>query len=88
MSEPKNLMLNDRSSKSGGYRLHRPPDPVSQSEPLVTVISAVFDGNDCIVNCLESVLEQDYPHVEHIVLDGGSNDGAVETLRNYDDRVA
>jgi glycosyltransferase involved in cell wall biosynthesis len=82
------LMHNDHNAKSGGYRLHRQADSVLQSEPLVTVITAVFNGYDCIVNCLESVQEQDYPHVEHIVLDGGSNDGTVEILRRYDDRVA
>jgi glycosyltransferase involved in cell wall biosynthesis len=33
-------------------------------------------------------LRQDYPNIEHIVLDGGSSDGTVSVLRRYDDRIA
>jgi len=68
--------------------LRQKTDLMAHSQPLVTVITAVFNGNDCIANCLDSVLNQDYPHVEHIILDGGSNDGTLETLLGYDDRVA
>jgi glycosyltransferase involved in cell wall biosynthesis len=81
-------MLNDRTSKSGGYRLRQKIYPVAPNEPLVTVITAVFNGNDCLENCIESVLSQDYPNVEHIILDAGSTDGTVEILRRHDDRLA
>jgi glycosyltransferase involved in cell wall biosynthesis len=37
---------------------------------------------------LESVLFQDYPNLEHIVLDGGSRDGTIDLLRQYEDRIA
>jgi glycosyltransferase involved in cell wall biosynthesis len=33
-------------------------------------------------------LRQDYPNIEHIVMDGGSKDGTVDVLRQYDDRIA
>jgi len=82
------IVLNVRSFKSGGYRLCKAINPAVASEPLVTVITAVFNGNDCLANCIESVLSQDYPQVEHIILDGGSNDGTVETIRRYEDRLA
>jgi len=36
---------------------------------------------------IESVLTQDYPHIEYIVMDGGSNDGTVELLQSYGDRL-
>ena len=38
--------------------------------PLVSVITAVFSGDLYVAGCLESVLQQDYPNIEHIVLDG------------------
>lgn len=56
--------------------------------PLVTVVTAVFNGQPYISGCLDSVLQQDYPNIEHIVMDGGSRDGTVDVLRQYDDRIA
>jgi glycosyltransferase involved in cell wall biosynthesis len=56
--------------------------------PLVTVITAVLNMQQYVKGCLESVLHQDYPNIEHIVIDGGSSDGTVDVLRQYDDRIA
>jgi glycosyltransferase involved in cell wall biosynthesis len=56
--------------------------------PLVTVITAVLNGRTHMGGCLESVLRQDYTNLEHIVFDGGSRDGTIEVLRQYDDRIA
>jgi glycosyltransferase involved in cell wall biosynthesis len=55
---------------------------------MVTVITAVFNGVSTIEGCLESVLRQDYPRIEHIIIDGGSTDGTVEILRKYEARIA
>ena len=73
---------------SGGARLHQRAALESSDLPLVTVITAVLNGVDTIKACLDSVLRQDYPKIEHIVLDGGSTDGTLEVLRQYDDRIA
>lgn len=52
------------------------------------MITAVYNGRQYLAGCLESVLCQDYPNIEHIVLDGGSTDGTIDLLRQYDDRIA
>lgn len=56
--------------------------------PLVSVVTAVFNGRMYIAQCLDSVLNQDYPNIEHIIIDGGSTDGTLDVLRSYDDRIA
>jgi glycosyltransferase involved in cell wall biosynthesis len=52
-------------------------------EPLITVVIACLNASDLLPRCLDSIIHQDYPHVELVVADGGSNDGTIETLRRY-----
>jgi glycosyltransferase involved in cell wall biosynthesis len=73
---------------SGGRRLKGIVADGSADQPLVTVITPIFNGKAYAAGCLESVLRQDYPNIEHIVLDGASNDGTVDVLREFDDRIA
>jgi glycosyltransferase involved in cell wall biosynthesis len=81
-------MLSDLKRTSGGQRLQGIAASPSQHVPLVSVITAVFNGRAHISDCIESVLRQDYPSIEHIIIDGGSMDGTVEVLRSYEDRIA
>src|SRR4051812_23255376 len=48
--------------------------------PLVTVVTPVFNGERTIERCRESVRTQDYPLIEHIIVDGGSSDGTIALL--------
>jgi glycosyltransferase involved in cell wall biosynthesis len=73
---------------SGGRRLKGILEENRDGQPLVTVVTAVCNGQSFVAGCLESVLRQDYPNIEHIVVDGASSDGTVDVLRLYDDRIA
>lgn len=79
---------NTLSARFGGYRLRESEPQFFSALPLVSVITAVFNGAECIARCLESVRSQNYPHIEHLVLDGGSKDGTVEVLRDHEDSLA
>jgi glycosyltransferase involved in cell wall biosynthesis len=48
--------------------------------PTITVITPSYNAAATIEETLRSVREQDYPHVEHVVVDGGSTDGTVAIL--------
>jgi glycosyltransferase involved in cell wall biosynthesis len=54
---------------------------------LVSVIVPVFNGERYLAEAIESVLEQDYPDLELIVIDDGSTDGTVPIARGYGDRL-
>jgi glycosyltransferase involved in cell wall biosynthesis len=60
----------------------------TEQQPLVTVVTAIFNGRQYVEGCLESVLCQDYPNIEHLILDAGSTDGTIEILRRFDERIA
>ncbi len=53
----------------------------------ISVITAVYNNKETIVDALESVLSQSYHNVEHIVIDGGSTDGTVELVRAFGDKI-
>ena len=56
--------------------------------PLVSVITPSFNQNSFLEATLRSVLEQAGASIEYLVVDGGSNDGSVETIRRYAGRLA
>jgi glycosyltransferase involved in cell wall biosynthesis len=49
--------------------------------PTITVVTPSFNAAATIEETLRSVREQDYPHVEHLVVDGASTDATVEILQ-------
>jgi GT2 family glycosyltransferase len=52
-----------------------------QALPTITVVTPSFNAAATIEETLRSVREQDYPHLEHVVIDGASTDATVEILR-------
>ncbi len=52
--------------------------------PLVSVITAVFNGERYLEETIHSVISQTYPNLEYIVVDGGSTDQTRDILRSYD----
>lgn len=51
--------------------------------PLVSVITQVLNGIKYLEVCIQSVLNQSYPYIEHIFIDGGSTDGTLDMLSSY-----
>jgi cellulose synthase/poly-beta-1,6-N-acetylglucosamine synthase-like glycosyltransferase len=54
---------------------------------MVTVIIPVFNGGRTLERCIKSVLEQDYPSIETIVIDNASTDNTGAIARAFDDRI-
>lgn len=52
-------------------------------EPLVSVVTPVYNGEDFLAECIESVLEQTYKHFEYIIVDNCSKDRTLGIALNY-----
>jgi glycosyltransferase involved in cell wall biosynthesis len=61
-------------------------DVVSETRPLVSVVTPTLNQAAFIEETLQSVERQDYPRIEHIVVDGGSTDGTLDILRRWGGR--
>lgn len=54
----------------------------------VSIITVVFNGERTIQDCIESVLNQSYPDIEYIVIDGKSTDNTPKIVANYGTKIA
>jgi glycosyltransferase involved in cell wall biosynthesis len=53
------------------------------STPHISIITPCLNRVDFVSDAIESVLHQDYPNFEHIIIDGGSTDGTLKELSKY-----
>jgi glycosyltransferase involved in cell wall biosynthesis len=52
--------------------------------PLITIITVVFNGAKTLEETIQSVINQTYPNVEYIIIDGGSTDGTLDIIKKYE----
>ena len=55
--------------------------------PLVSIVTPCLNSARFLEETIESVLDQKYPAIEYVVMDGGSTDGTEEILKRYDGRL-
>ena len=54
------------------------------SELKITIVTAVYNGEKYIEECIKSIMNQTYQNFEHIIMDGGSTDNTLEIAKKYE----
>jgi len=57
------------------------------ANPIVSIITVSFNSLRTISDTINSVLNQTYPNIEYIIIDGGSIDGTVELVKSFNNRI-
>lgn len=52
--------------------------------PRICIVTPSFNQAEFLVECIDSILSQNYPNLEYIIMDGGSTDGSVEIIKRYE----
>jgi len=59
----------------------------SSDQPLVSIITAVFNDVEHITETIQSIINQKYDNIEYIIIDGGSTDGTGKIIEKFNDRI-
>lgn len=71
--------LSESAGAERGAKLHE-----KSSWPKISLVTAVYNGVKYIEETIRSILDQGYPNLEYIVVDGASRDGTIEIIRKYE----
>jgi glycosyltransferase involved in cell wall biosynthesis len=60
---------------------------LSQRHPKITIAMPSYNQAPYLTEAIESILRQDYPNLEFIIIDGGSTDGSVDIIKSYESHL-
>lgn len=56
--------------------------------PLISIITVVYNGEKYLDQTIQSVINQTYKNIEYIIIDGGSTDGTLNIIREYEKNIS
>jgi Glycosyl transferase family 2 len=71
----------------GGLRTKGLFKNIDHTQPLLSIVTVVYNGERYLEQTIQSVINQSYEHLEYIIIDGGSTDRTLEIITKYDDYI-
>ena len=71
------------TQKIGGLRTLGFHKFSKNNKPLISIITVVYNGGDHLPHAIQSVQNQTYDNIEHIIIDGASTDNTLAILKRY-----
>ena len=60
---------------------------MKQSNPLISIITVVFNGEKHLEQTIQSIFNQTYKNIEYIIIDGGSTDKTLDIIKKYENKI-
>ena len=60
---------------------------MKHQSPTISIITIVYNAVDLLEGTIQSVIQQTYPNIEYIVVDGGSNDGTLQIIETFKNKI-
>ena len=73
--------------KTGGIRIHGSKRQLHNSMPILTIITVVRNCGDTIEKTIQSVINQDYPNIEYLIVDGASTDNTLNIIKKHENEI-
>lgn len=54
----------------------------------ITILTITYNAQDCLEKTIQSVINQTYPNIEYIIVDGGSRDKTIDIIKKYDSKIS
>lgn len=55
--------------------------------PIITIITVVYNCKEGLEKTIKSIIDQTYPYIEYIVIDGNSNEGTIDIIKKYQNKI-
>ena len=85
-SVTKYLIL-ENNMVNGGLRIRNKFKVNTKENPLISIITVVYNGEKSIERTICSVVNQNYDNIEYIIIDGNSTDGTLDIIKKYDEKI-
>jgi glycosyltransferase involved in cell wall biosynthesis len=56
--------------------------------PRISIVTPTYNQGSYIEECIQSILDQGYPNLDYIIIDGGSTDNTIEIIKKYQDQLS
>lgn len=74
-------------SCSHSYPSGKPAKESQERYPVISIVTPSYNQGKFLEKCIQSILSQDYPNLELIIIDGGSTDESVEIIKKYENQL-
>ena len=82
-----NIDFAENVIEHGGNRVKKLFKESKKDNPLITIITTVLNGEKYLEESIQSLHNQNYSNIEHIVIDAGSKDNSLNIIKKYDDKI-